>query len=153
MIIVRRDDPTSPEVAQLLAQHIDGVGLTTGPEFRFVLDAGALAGPDTAFFTAWKGNELAGMGAIKDLSDGHAEVKSMRTDPAHVRKGVGAAVLTSLIATARAQGFGRLSLETGTGDDFVPAHALYRRFGFTDCPAFADYPANSPHNRYMTLKL
>lgn len=153
MITVRRDDPTSPAAATLIARHIDGVGMTTGPEHRFVLDAYELGGPGIAFFTAWDGGELAGIGAIKDLGGRHAEVKSMRTDRAHVRKGVGAAMLTALIANAREQGFELLSLETGTSADFVPAHALYRRFGFSDCPAFADYPADSPHNCYMRLRL
>lgn len=153
MITVRRDDPTSPAAAALVARHLDGVGLTTGPEHRFVLDARELSAPDVAFFTAWDGGELAGIGAIKDLGSGHAEVKSMRTDPAHLRKGVGAAILSSLITEARKRGFERLSLETGTSEDFVPAHALYRRFGFADCPAFADYPADSPYNCYMTLRL
>jgi putative acetyltransferase len=153
VITVRRDDPTSPAAAALIARHMDGVGLTTGPEHRFVLDAQGLTAAGIEFFTAWDGDELVGIGAIKDLGHGHAEIKSMRTDPAHVRKGVGAAVLTALIANARERGFERLSLETGTSEDFVPAHALYRRFGFADCPAFADYPADSPHNRYMTLRL
>jgi putative acetyltransferase len=153
VITVRLDDPTSPEAAQLIARHTAGMGLTTPAEHRFVLGANALNHPDTAFFTAWDGDQLAGMGAIKDLGDGHAEIKSMRTDPAHLRKGVGAAVLTALIDAGRARGFQRLSLETGTSDDFVPAHALYRRFGFADCSAFADYPADSPHNCYMTLHL
>jgi len=153
VITVRRDDPTSPPAARLISQHMDGVGLTTGPEHRFVLDAHALRGPGIAFFTAWDGDELAGIGAIKDLGGGHAELKSMRTDPAHLRKGVGAAMLAALIETAREWGIARLSLETGTSEDFAPAHALYRRFGFADCAAFADYPADSPHNCYMTIQL
>jgi putative acetyltransferase len=153
VITVRDDDPTTPAAAGLIAKHLNAVGETTSAEFRFALDARALRAPDIVFLTAWEGNVLVGMGAIKDLGDGHAEVKSMRTDPDHLRKGVGAAILAALIATARERGFNRLSLETGTTTDFAPAHALYRRFGFADCAAFGHYPSNSPHNCYMTRHL
>lgn len=153
MITVRADDPRSPAAAELVRRHYATSHAITPAAFAFVLDERELCGPDMRFFTAWDGVALAGMGAIKHLGGGHAEVKSMRTDPAHLRKGVAAAILRRLIDVARADGAERLSLETGTGDDFAPARALYRRFGFVDCPAFADYPADSPHNRYMTLVL
>ena len=153
MITVRPDDPASPAVAALINWHLDAVGETTASEYRFALGLEALRAAEVAFFAAWDGDALVGMGAIKDLGDGHAEIKSMRTAPAHLRRGVGTAILTSLIAAARARGFERLSLETGTSADFAPAHALYQRFGFADCPAFADYPSDSPHNRYMTREL
>lgn len=140
-------------MAALIKWHLATVGETTDAAHRFALGLEELSATDVFFFSAWEGNVLAGIGAIKDLGGGHAEVKSMRTDPEHLRKGVGAAILTSLIVTARAHGFERLSLETGTTDDFAAALSLYQRFGFTDCSAFADYPPNSPHNRYMTLQL
>lgn len=153
MIEVRRSDPADPAVAGLLKHHFDDAHATTSAAFRFVLGPAALSEAGVAFFTAWDGDALAGMGALKELGGGHAELKSMRTDPAHLRKGVGAAILTALIGEARERGVERLSLETGTSDDFAPARALYRRFGFVDCAAFADYPADSPHNCYMMLSL
>ncbi|WP_332837961.1 GNAT family N-acetyltransferase [Sphingomonas sp. MA1305] len=153
MIEVRRDDPLSPAVAGLIDEHLAFAKANTDSAFRFALGAQKLAQPGTAFFTAWQGETLVGMGAVKRLDETHAELKSMRTADGHRGKGVGAAMLTALIAHARHEGIVRLSLETGTDDDFIPAHALYRRFGFVDCAAFADYPADSPKNRYMTLTL
>ena len=44
-----------------------------------------------------------------------------------------------MIAEARARGYQRLSLETGTQEFFAPARRLYRRHGFTECPPFGDY--------------
>jgi putative acetyltransferase len=153
MITVRIDDPTSPAAAELIARHF-ATNIANTPEgFAFVLGPEKLGEPGVTFLTAWYGDALAGMGALKDMGEGHAEVKSMRTEPAHLRKGVGAAVVAQIIAEARKQGFTRLSLETGTSDDYLPARALYRRFGFVDCAAFADYPADSLHNCYMTLEL
>ncbi|HEX8485435.1 GNAT family N-acetyltransferase [Sphingomonas sp.] len=153
MIEVRVDDPASPAVAAMIARHFADAHANSPPGFRFVLGPEKLAQPDVTFFSAWDGDALAGMGAIKDSGCGNAEVKSMRTEPAHRRKGVGAAVLARIVAGAREAGLTRLSLETGTGEDFAPARALYLRAGFVDCAAFADYPADSPHNCYMTLEL
>ena len=153
MVSVRAGGLDDPQVKALLRFHYADAHATTPAKHAFVLDADGLASHDTIFFTAWEGDALTGMAALKSLESGHAEIKSMRTDPAHLNKGVGRALLDRLIATARARGLDRLSLETGTGDSFVPARALYRRFGFVDCAAFADYPADSPHNQYMTLAL
>ena len=58
---------------------------------------------------------------------------------AFLRQGVGKAVLHHLLTIARARGYARVSLETGRGDAFDPAIALYRKNGFVGCPAFADY--------------
>ena len=66
-------------------------------------------------------------------------MKSMRTHPDHLRKGVAAALLDHLIAEARRRGLRRLSLETGSGPAFDPALALYRKRGFVDGEAFGDY--------------
>ena len=77
---------------------------------------------------------------------------SMRTHAAHLRQGVAAAVLVHLMATARAQGWRRLSLETGTAPMFDAANRMYEAAGFTDGEPFGGYPP-SPHNRFMTMML
>jgi len=153
MITVRTDDPRSSAVAQLIAYHHANAHKNSPPGFSFVLGPEALAVPGVTFFTAWDGDSLAGMGAIKDLGDGAAEIKSMRTAPDHLRKGVAAAILAEIVATARTAGFRRLNLETGSTEEFAAALALYRGAGFVDCAAFADYPADSAFNCYMTREL
>ena len=76
----------------------------------------------------------------------------MRTDPRHLRKGVAAALLTHLIAEARRRGYYRLSLETGRGESFEPALALYRAHGFTNGGQFSNYDA-SDFNQFLHLDL
>ena len=76
----------------------------------------------------------------------------MRTDPAHLRKGVGAAMLEHLIGIARERGYRRISLETGSGPAFEAALALYRKRGFVDGEAFADY-TESAFNQFLHLDL
>jgi putative acetyltransferase len=79
-------------------------------------------------------------------------VKSMHTALAVHRKGVGSAMLRHIVAFARSRGISRLSLETGSWDYFQPALALYRRHGFIECQAFADY-VEDPNSIFMTLDL
>ena len=50
------------------------------------------------------------------------------------------------------RGYARLSLETGSGPAFEPAHALYRKYGFEFCGPFGDY-TNDPFSRFMTRRL
>jgi putative acetyltransferase len=99
------------------------------------------------------GVELAGCGALRELSPDHGEIKSMHTAARHRGKGVGARLVTHMLDVARARGYRRVSLETGTADAFAPARALYGRFGFTVCPAFAQYRDDDPHSLCMTLSL
>lgn len=148
---IRKDDPTAPYVAGLLAHHLSELRGHMA-EFAFALDATGLSAPEVTFWTAWRDDELAGFVALKQLDPRHGEVKSMRAAPAARRTGVGRALLDHVVAVARARTYERLSLETGTADLHRPAVALYRRAGFTDCAPFADY-APSPHNQFLTLIL
>jgi putative acetyltransferase len=79
-------------------------------------------------------------------------VKSMRTHPDFLRRGLAAALLETIIADAQAQGLSVLSLETGSGPAFEPALALYRRRGFVNGEAFADYVLTD-FNQCLHLRL
>jgi putative acetyltransferase len=147
---VRRDDPSNPAIAPLLAEHVAEQHGNVPPGFAFALDAGGLSAPEVTFWSVWDGDTLAGFGALKQLDAATGELKSMR---AAVRgRGAGHAVLGAIIAEARARGYRALFLETGTSDFYAPALALYRRAGFVPCDAFADYRP-SPHNQFFMLDL
>ncbi|WP_443749086.1 GNAT family N-acetyltransferase [Asticcacaulis solisilvae] len=151
MLDIRRDDPTAPYVAGLLNHHLEELRSVMA-EHAFALDASGLSASDVTFWTAWRGDKLAGFAALKALDATHGEVKSMRAAPAARGTGVGRALLEQVIAEARLRGYTRLSLETGTAALHAPAIALYRRAGFVTCGAFADYQP-SPHNQFMRLEL
>ena len=104
------------------------------------------------FWSAWDGDTVAGVGALKQLCPDHGEVKSMHTAEALRGRGVGSAILRHIIAAARARGMSRLSLETGSSPYFAPARALYARHGFVECPPFGDYGPD-PNSVFMTLAL
>ncbi len=118
----------------------------------FALDLAGLQGPDISVWSAWRGTAIAGVAALKRVSDSVGELKSMRTHPDHLRTGVAACLLEFIIEQARCRGFARLSLETGSGPAFEPALALYRKRGFVEGKAFSDY-TKSAFNRFFHLTL
>jgi len=152
VIRIVEDDLSGDAIAELLRYHLEQMHLGSPPGSVFAFDIDRLRAPDVTFWSAWDDRELAGCGALKALPDGSGEVKSMRTAPAHLRKGVAAALLNHMIGVATARGYSRLSLETGSGPAFDPALALYRRRGFVDGPAFADYE-RSAFNQFLHLDL
>jgi putative acetyltransferase len=116
------------------------------------LDVDRLTDPAVTFYAARRGGALVGVGAIRRLGPDHAELKSMHTAAAVRRQGVGRAILEHLVAVARARGYRRVSLETGTMGAFAAARSLYRSFGFQPCEPFGEYTAN-PHSVCMSLDL
>ncbi|GAB3738242.1 GNAT family N-acetyltransferase [Microlunatus parietis] len=146
------DDLSGPEVAALLAEHLDDMRATSPPESKHALDLDDLRRPEITFWSAYDGDELVGCGALKRLDATHAEVKSMRTASSRRGGGVASTLLAHLIAEACRLGYARLSLETGSAEFFAPAHRLYRRFGFVDCEPFADYRPD-PNSIFLTLEL
>ena len=139
---IRQGDLTDLRVIAMLEAHLDGARAHSPPGSVHALDLRGLQGPGLSFWAMWDGTEVVGMGALKKLDPEHGEIKSMYTLKAARGRGAATQMLRHIIAEARARGYRRLSLETGTPEYFHPAHALYRRHGFTDCPPFADYVAD-----------
>ena len=152
MLDIREDDLTGEQVRGLLAFHLAEAHSNTPTEFSFALDLSGLQQPNITVWTAWAGERIAGVAALKDLGDGSGEVKSMRTDPQHLRQGVASALLEHIISQARGRGMKRLLLETGTVAAYVPALALYRSRGFDDGEPFDDYQ-RSAYNQFLQLTL
>jgi putative acetyltransferase len=152
MFDIREDDLSGDPIRRLLALHLSGMRSSSPPEHSFALDLSGLRAPNITVWSVWDATELVGMGALKELDDGAGELKSMRTDPRHLRKGVAAALLEHIIVEARRRGLRRLSLETGSGPAFEAALALYRKRGFIDGEAFADY-VGSDFNQFLHLAL
>ncbi|MGL6162571.1 GNAT family N-acetyltransferase [Microbulbifer sp.] len=149
---IKVDDLSGPEVAELLSEHLRGMARHSPPESIHALDLEALRRPEITFWSAWDGAELMGCGALKALDTRHAEIKSMRTASAHLRKGVARRLLHHILGQARSRGYRRLSLETGSMAAFEPARRLYASFGFEYCEPFADY-REDPNSVFMTRKL
>jgi putative acetyltransferase len=146
------DDLSGAAIRALLEQHFAGMLANSPAGSCHFLDFDGLNAPDVTFWSIHEGDRLAGCGALKMLDAAHGEIKSMRTADAFLRRGVAARMLEHIIAEAQHRGVGRLSLETGSGAAFEPAIALYRRYGFADCPPFACYKPD-PFSRFMTCEI
>ena len=149
---IRIDDLSGPEIFDLLHEHRQSMFLHSPPESVHALDVDEMRKAENTFWSAWEGTELIGCGGLKELDPHHAEIKSMRTASAHLRKGVARNILENIIDEAKRRGYERLSLETGSMDAFEPARRLYANFGFTFCGPFGDY-VDDPYSVFMTKEL
>jgi putative acetyltransferase len=151
-ITVLRDDLSSADVQALIAEHLSGMHSHSPAGHVHALAIESLRAPSVTFWTAWVDGILCGCGALKELDPLTGEIKSMRTRAAFLRRGVAQAVLDEIIRTARQRGYSHLRLETGTGQPFEAAHALYRRNGFEWSGPFGEYTATD-FNVFMTRAL
>ncbi|MEI8180220.1 GNAT family N-acetyltransferase [Aestuariivirga sp.] len=149
---ISRGNLSDDRILRLLRYHFETCHEVTPPGSAHVFDVARLAAPGIDFWAAWDGETLLGTGAMKPLDATHGEVKSMHTAETARRRGVGSALLRHIIATSRARGLTRLSLETGSFGYFEPAVALYKAHGFTECPPFGDYKLD-PNSVFLTLIL
>jgi putative acetyltransferase len=149
---IREGGLDDPQVVALLNVHFQGMLANSPKDSCHFLDLSGLRAGDVTFWTAWDGEDLLGCGALKQLDPHHGEIKSMRTAAEHLRRGTGAALVAHILKVARERSYRRLSLETGSGEAFEAAHALYRQFGFTECGPFADYKED-PFSRFLSRVL
>ncbi|HXE06958.1 MAG TPA: GNAT family N-acetyltransferase [Acidobacteriaceae bacterium] len=151
-MLIKPGDFDNSQVIDLLRLHVQGMHESSPPDNVFALDLSGLKQPDITFLTAWEDGDLRGCGALRELSPVHGEIKSMRTNPKHLRKGVGAAILQHILDLARTRGYQKVSLETGSGSCFEAAVSLYSRFGFVRGDVFGDYVATG-FNQFFHLDL
>jgi putative acetyltransferase len=149
---IQIDDLSRADIVELIREHLRSAALHSPPESIHALDLDGLRDPAITFWSARENDELMGCCALKELSETHGEIKSMRTAAAHQRKGVAARLLQHMLDEAMRRGYERVSLETGTMAAFAPARELYRRFGFEPCPPFAQY-FEDPYSVCMTKVL
>jgi len=149
---IELDDVSRPEVVALVEYHLRSMHEISPPDCVFALDLSGLKHPSVTFWTVWDGTDLLGMGGLKQLDTEHGEIKSMRTAPTALRRGVARAILDHILREAGARGYRRLSLETGSNAPFAPAWALYERAGFVPCGPFGGY-SDTSFSRYFTLEL
>jgi putative acetyltransferase len=141
-----------PRVVALLDLHVTRARAETARGSAHALDLAGLRAPEVTFWSAWEGDEVVGVGALKRLTADHGEIKSMHTAETARGRGVGSAILHHIMAAARTRGMTRLSLETGSWPYFAAARSLYARHGFVVCEPFGDY-RDDPNSVFMTLSL
>jgi len=151
-----RADLDDPRVGLLLDEHLAEMEPTAPPESRHALTAAQFRMPGVRLWVAEPGSAgggpLLGSVALKDLSPGHLELKTMRVTASARGLGLGRALLDHAVAQAQRDGASRVSLETGVVPVFDAARALYGSAGFVTCAPFGAYSTDR-NSTFLTLEL
>ena len=140
------------EVNELLNKHFVELRSVSPPGSTHVLDIEGLKDKSIKFWSLWENNELIGCGALKFLDKNHGEFKSIRVADKFRKKKVGEKIIHHLIENAKKLQISKLSIETGSGDFFLPSRKLFSKFGFEPCSPFAHYKED-PNSCYYTKNL
>ena len=140
------------EVNILLEKHFKELRSVSPEGSAHVLDIPGLQVDSIKFWSLWESEKLIGCGALKFLEKDHGEFKSIRVVDEFRKKGYGVRILEYLINEAKKLNIKKLSLETGSGDFFLPARSLFKKVGFIECDPFAHYKKD-PNSYYMSLKI
>src|SRR5436305_14980412 len=108
-LLIRKDDLSGSAIAELLREHLRCMARVSPKESCHALNLDELKQPEITFWSIWAGPNLAGCGALKELDPKQAEIKSMRTASAHLRKGVATRMLQHILAEAKRRNYDRLS--------------------------------------------
>ena len=101
MLTIGEDDLTSDSTRSLLALHLAGMHANSPPGHVFALDLSGLQSPGVTVWTAREDGITVGVAALKALNNDAGELKSMRTHPDFLRRGVAAALLEHVIRQAQ----------------------------------------------------
>ena len=140
------------KVNDLLVKHFKELKSVSPVGSAHVLDISGLKDPSIKFWSIWEENTLIGCGALKFLDENHGEFKSIRVIDDFRKKGYGFKIINHLIEEAKKLNVKKLSLETGSGDFFLPARKLFQKVGFEKCSPFAHYKEDT-NSCYMSLDL
>jgi ribosomal protein S18 acetylase RimI-like enzyme len=141
----------APEVRELYAGFIaeaDGpLGIDLAAETANGPPAD-LEPPDGVLLLVRVGAESAGLGGVRHLDTGVAEVKSMYLAPAFRGLGIARRLLAELEAIAAERGCAAVRLDTS--DYLTQAIGLYRAAGYREVP---DYNGNAKANLWFERQL
>jgi GNAT superfamily N-acetyltransferase len=112
------------------------------------------APPKGVFYLLKIDGKLAGMGGLRFLGTGVAELKRIYIRPEYRGLKLGEQTLARLLSDARAFGYQSICLDSALF--MQAAHRLYEKAGFTDCPPYAGSEVPSEFQarwRFMELAL
>lgn len=141
-----------PAIRTLFKEYLDSLGLDLSfqnVDAELAALPGLYAPPQGALLIAERDGHPIGIGAMRPLPDGTAEMKRMYLRPAARGTGAGRALATALIEAARDAGYTIMRLDTQR--DFTAAVALYRSLGFRETARYNDNPL--PGALFMALDL
>lgn len=158
------DAATAQAARELIGEYLRWVAQIANQHYGLAFDVEAMIASDledrTKFFpphgrlyVMHYDGAYAGVGALKRLAPGVAELQRMYVQPRARGIGAGRRLLERLLDDARAIGYKTVRLESLKA--LAAAHALYRSAGFVDVPAYAensmeDFQAPDTMDRYRS---
>ena len=136
LLEVRTESPLSPEARSLLSESRAALEAIYAADEIFTLEPEELAVPNAQFLMARVDGRPVGCVALVDLLR-YGELKRLFVSASARGLGLGRRLVLEAETAARDVGLSVLRLETGP--ELVPAVALYRSLGYSDCGAFGDY--------------
>ena len=140
------------DVNELLIKHFIELRSVSPKGSTHVLDIEGLQNKSIKFWSIYEHHKLIGCGALKFLDSNHGEFKSIRVADSFRKKGYGKKVITVLFEKSKELGINKISVETGSGEFFLPARRLFKEFGFEECEPFGHY-VNDSNSCYMSLEI
>ena len=130
-----------------IADHVD----PNDAESELVALPGPFAAPGGTLLIAWfPPGHAVGCAGLRSLDrPGTCELKRLYVAPAGRGKGIGRALVTAAVASARTLGYGTIVLDTLP--TMPEAARLYRSLGFTEIPPY--HATGAPGTLYFHLPL
>jgi len=146
-LVAVEDAATRDAARRLIAEYLQWIAGNASANYGLAFDIGAMVASDLddrakffppggRFYVVRNGDDFVGVGCLKALAPGIAELQRMYVQP-HVR-GIGAGRLLQqrLLADAREIGYRAVRLESLKF--LSAAHALYKSAGFIEIAPYAD---------------
>jgi len=149
---IKAINPLRNDVQRLITQA-DAVMLSQYPaESNHLDDVNELAKPNVYFIGAFVDDRLAGIGAVKLLSDDgeYGEIKRVYVEPDFRGLGISVEIMSMLEAHLSARGVSCARLETGNKQS--EAVSLYRKLGYHVRPPYGSY-TEDPLSLFMEKRL
>lgn len=139
-------------IRKLMREYIDSLGLDLSfqdVETELATLPGPYVPPRGRMLLARLDGAPVGIGALRPLPDGSAEMKRMYLRPAARGMGAGRQLAVAIVTEARDAGYPLIRLDTQLS--LTTAVALYRSLGFVETPRYNDNPL--PNSLFMSLDL
>ncbi|GEL16248.1 GNAT family N-acetyltransferase [Pseudonocardia asaccharolytica] len=139
VVEIRRHDYLDPVVQQLIGEVQDEYVVRYGDADRSPVDPAEFTPPRGAVLLAWCDDDAVASVALRAVPDtpATAEVKRLYVRRHHRRRGLGRTLLRAAEDRARAMGYRRVILETGTRQP--ESLRLYASEGYHRIPGYGYY--------------
>ena len=141
------DDPATLRLAEAMRDEVEERGAHNGQERPNMRLADAISA-DSDRIVAYAGQEPVGIGALRLLGTGTAEIKRMYVVPEYRGAGVAKRILEEL--EQRARRHGQRAIRLDTNERLVEANHMYLAAGFRRIEA---YNSNPRANRWYEKSL